>query len=182
VAQPLTLGNGPAPDPLSSSVSGSVDRSVPASYSLGVAQVSVRGARDVGGLIALAAALAALAAGVAAFLARHATREDEHARIEREFADWIVPIASAVAPDSSVIEVEDMESLVQIAEHYERMILRERLEHGYAYLVEEGGTVYRYGPSSGKSHSQLFPLMGETIVPDTTDNSVDNSTGLARRR
>jgi signal peptidase I len=184
VAQPQVLGNGPAADPLSTSLSGSVDRSVPASFGLGVTRVSVRGARDGGGLVALFAALAAIATGLVAALARRAVREDEDVQIEREFADWIVPIASAVAPES-VIEVEDMESLVQIAEHYERMILRERLDHGFAYLVEEGGTVYRYRSgvaSPGKLHSSRFTRTGETTLPDPADNTDENSTGLARRR
>jgi len=181
VAEPQTLGDGPAPDPLSTSLSGSVDRTVPNEVGLGPTSVSVDSARRVGGLVALVAALAALLAGAAAFLTRRAEREDEHAQIERELGDWIVPIASGIVPTSPVLEVEDMDSLVQIAEHYERMILRERTETGFAYLVDEGGSVYRYEPRRrrgvalpGKPHAAQFTRKGESSLPESTDNVSDD--------
>jgi signal peptidase I len=180
VAQPLTLGDGPKPNPLTSSLSGTVDRTLPATVGLGVGHVSVRAARKGGALTALVALLAAVAAGGVAFAARKAVKEDEDAQIEREFADWIVPIASGIAPGSSVIEVEDMDSLAQIAEHYERMILRERLGDGFAYLVEEGGTVYRY--RSGDPAQERFTPSGERGVPANAEKPDETSTGLAPRR
>ncbi len=172
VAEPQTLGTGPAPDPLASALAGSVTREEPAAMGLGLGAWSVAATRRDAPVAALAAALLALLAGGLALAARRSLRDGEDARIEREFGDWLIPITTGVVPAGSVIDVESIESLVQIADHYERMLLREPVPGGFVYLVEESGTLYRYStaPADGTSRSARFPRSGESRVTDPADN------------
>jgi signal peptidase I len=173
VSQPQTLGDGPAPDPLKTSLSGGIDHVVPATMALGLATPTVRAVRRDALVAAGAAGLAALALGLLALLGGHGGRDDEDVRIEREYGEWMVPISSGVVSGASVVDVESFESLVQIAEHYERVLLRERVRGGFVYMVEEGGTVYRYSPAGASAMSRLarFPLPGEASVPVPADMS-----------
>ena len=57
----------------------------------------------------------------------------------------IVPVARVwQLPGVPVIDVEDMEALAQIAEHYDRSILHEVAEDGEAFWVTDESGQFRY--------------------------------------
>ena len=66
---------------------------------------------------------------------------DEESRIRSRFGGWLVEVSErpARAPES-VVRVDDFESLLRLADRYERMILDE----GGRYVVEDGATAFVY--------------------------------------
>ncbi len=158
-AQPVVAGGGPlttaspsgeqaALSLFSPSASGSATgtHSRPASLSLGFAQLSVTSARTLARdalAIVLCAVLAALAC-LRLALGRSQPR-DESASILARYGRMIVPVARVwQLPGVPVIDVEDMESLAQIAEHYDRSILHEIAEDGEAFWVTDESGQFRY--------------------------------------
>jgi signal peptidase I len=109
--------------------------------SLGVAQLSIATARQL--------ALGAIAIIVCVMLAILAfarpRRRDESAAIRARYGRWIVPVARVwQLPGVPVIDVADMESLVRIAEHYDRSILHEATDDGDAFWVSDESGQFRY--------------------------------------
>ncbi len=91
------------------------------------------------GLIA-SALLAVLALGLLSLR----FRGEEHARIAARYGHMLLPVLSRSQEWTRVTELADIESLVHLAEHHDRMILHVVDEHEHVYLVEEDGSVYRY--------------------------------------
>jgi hypothetical protein len=59
-----------------------------------------------------------------------------------------------------VIDVEDMEALAQIAEHYDRSILHEIAEDGEAFWVTDESGQFRYALGAWASASEGEPAEG----------------------
>ncbi len=134
-------------------------RSQPASLSLGLGQLSVASARALARdalVIVVCAVLAALAC-LRLALGRSQPR-DESASIRARYGRMIVPVARVwQLPGVPVIDVEDMEALAQIAEHYNRSILHEAAEDGEAFWVTDESGQFRYAVGVWGSASQGEP-------------------------
>ncbi len=161
-------------------------RPQPASLSLGVAQLSVAGARTLSrdALALVVCAVLAALAWLRLALALGAPRpRDESASIRARYGRRIVPVARVwQLPGVPVIDVEDMEALAQIAEHYDRSILHEIAEDGEAFWVTDESGQFRYAvgvwagahrdePAGGLTDEELAydaladeALAGETLV------------------
>jgi hypothetical protein len=75
----------------------------------------------------------------------------------------IVPVARVwQLPGVPVIDVEDMESLAQIAEHYDRSILHEIAEDGEAFWVTDESGQFRYAVGAWSGASEGEPAAGLT--------------------
>ncbi len=139
-------------------------RSQPASLSLGLRQLSVTSARTLARdalAIILCAVLAALAC-LRLALGRSQPR-DESASIRARYGRMIVPVARVwQLPGVPVIDVEDMEALAQIAEHYDRSILHEVAEDGEAFWVTDESGQFRYAVGVWTGASQGEPAEGLT--------------------
>ncbi len=94
---------------------------------------------------------------------RHA---DEPARIGARFGHLLLPVAARPQDWVRVTELADMESLVRLAEHHGRMILHLVDGSRHDYVVEEGGSVYRYtvGGSPRPVPRLLQPELEDTLV------------------
>jgi signal peptidase I len=81
--------------------------------------------------------------------------------LHTRYASRIVP-ARVVIPDGRWIsDVGDPESLGQIAEHYDRVILHSIEAAGDVYLVDDGVAVYRYRPQAPRAASSaVSPAAG----------------------
>ncbi len=141
---PQTMGaSGPLTDnvPLRTQANAG-GRSEPAYLDLKVAKPSVSQARILAlGLLGLAIVIAVLIG----LRMKLRSELDEPGEIERRFGDLLVPVTSVKTGWTEPIEVDSIESLVHLAERYDRAILH--LVDGdvvHHYLVEEEGSVYRY--------------------------------------
>jgi signal peptidase I len=104
-------------------------------------RVSVGSARTLG-IVTLGAGLVAALAGALLYFLRR--RDDEVAAIERRYGDLIVAVAGGVRPPAPERRVASMDALVRVAERYDRLILHEQRGDVHAFLVDDGGLVYRY--------------------------------------
>lgn len=176
-AQPAVAGGGSlttsspsgedaAPSMFSPSAPGSVIgmHSQPASLSLGLGALSVASARTLARdalAIVVCAVLAALACLRLAF--GRSQPRDESASIRARYGRMIVPVARVwQLPGVPVIDVEDMEALAQIAEHYNRSILHEVAEDGEAFWVTDESGQFRYAVGVWTGASQGEPAAGLT--------------------
>ena len=101
----------------------------------------------------------------------------------------VVPVARVwQLPGVPVIDVEDMDALAQIAEHYDRSILHEVAEDGEAFWVTDESGQFRYAVGVWTGASQGEPaaaptdealayealadeaLAGETLVHEAYDH------------
>ena len=140
---------GTLPTELTPNTSGATtgEQSTPLTLALGPWHVSVSAARTLA-LSAIGIILAALLAILALLqplLALVRPLRDQSASIQARYARMIVPVAHVSRlPGDAVIDVSDMESLVKIAEHYDRSILREETSDGDAYWVTDESGQFRY--------------------------------------
>ncbi len=146
----------PPPDEFAQSTPGSVTgkRTQPLALSLGVARMAVSTARAIalGGIAVVILALLAVLA-----FPRPKAR-DEAASIRSRYDRLIVPVARvSQLPGVSVIDVADMESLVRIAEHYDRSILQESSAAGDAFWVTDESGQFRYTLGASKPAVQPAP-------------------------
>ena len=79
-----------------------------------------------------------------------ARRGEEVASIRRRYGDSLVEIAPGERPAGVERRVATMDALARIAERYERLILHERRDGLDAFLVEDGGIVYRHDVVHGR--------------------------------
>ena len=132
----------------SASGSATGTRAQPQSLSFGVARVSVASARRIalyGIVLVVLAVLAALACLRLALALAAPRPRDEAASIRARYGRMIVPVARVwQLPGVPVIDVEDMQALAQIAEHYDRSILYEIAEDGEAFWVTDESGQFRY--------------------------------------
>ncbi len=176
-AQPAVAGGGSitapsgedtAPSMFSPSAAGSATgtRSQPASLSLGLGQLSVASARALARdalVIVVCAVLAAFAYLRLALALDRSQPRDESASIRARYGRMIVPVARVwQLPGVPVIDVEDMEALAQIAEHYDRSILHEVAEDGEAFWVTDESGQFRYAVGVWAGTSQGEPAEGMT--------------------
>jgi signal peptidase I len=136
----------------SSSVTGK--RSEPLSLTFGVARLAV----DTGRAVALAgiAIVVLVLLAVLAFL-RPQVR-DETDTIRSRYGRLIVPVAGvSPLPGVSVIDVADMDSLVRIAEHYDRSILQESTGAGDVFWVTDESGHFRYALGARAAEDHLPP-------------------------
>ncbi len=148
--QPLTAANGASTaqnttTPFSFSALGTATgkRAQAGLLTLGPVRMAVTTARwtALGGAALVICALLALR-----MLLRPRTR-DESQTIRARYGRMIVPVERVWhLPELAVIDVPDIESLVRIAEHYERSILHERSEDGEAFWVTDESGQFRYAP------------------------------------
>jgi signal peptidase I len=104
----------------------------------------------------LAIAFVILGVAGTALLARGQAR-DERSRILARYGHWIVPVARVwQEPGVAVIDVNDMDALVRIADRYDRAILHEHDPiDGDAFWVTDESGQYRYAvPISGPRATQ----------------------------
>ena len=116
-------------------------------------------------VLAVLAALACLRLALA--LGRSQPR-DESASIRARYGRMIVPVARVwQLPGVPVIDVEDMEALAQIAEHYDRSILHEIAEDGEAFWVTDESGQFRYALgvwAAAEEDEPVEEFAGETLV------------------
>ncbi len=155
----------------SASGSATGTHSQPALLSLGFGQLSVASARTLArdALAIVACALLAALACLRLALALAAPRpRDESASIRARYGRMIVPVARVwQLPGVPVIDVEDMEALAQIAEHYDRSILHEVAEDGEAFWVTDESGQFRYALGMWTDAPEDEPVeqyAGETLV------------------
>lgn len=118
---------------------GTVD--VPAAVALGPLEVSVSDAR----LAGLAGLVVALLVGVWGVLARRrGGGRSEHERVAGRLGELLVESRSPVAEGRPVTDVADVESVVQLAERYDRVVLHRLGDEGHEYVVDDGSMIYRY--------------------------------------
>jgi len=156
-------------------------RPQPLSLSFGIARMSVASARRMAlyGIALVTLALLALMGCLRLALALGRSQpRDESSSIRARYGRMIVPVARVwQLPGVPVIDVEDMEALAQIAEHYDRSILHEIAEDGEAFWVTDESGQFRYAlgvwdtAPRGESAEALAyealadeALAGETLV------------------
>jgi signal peptidase I len=148
--------------PLAPSAAGSATgrRDQPLFISLKVARLSVATARQIA-LSAIAVLICALVTTCALLRPR---RRDESEAILARYGQLIIPVARVwQRPGAAVIDVEDMDALARIAEHYDRSILHEEAEDGEAFWVTDESGQFRYALSAptwaaaGDAHEQWPP-------------------------
>jgi signal peptidase I len=128
---------------LSPSLAGSATgwRYQPLFISLKLMSLSVLTARR----IALGGIVTVLLAMVAALIYARPRRRDEAATIRARYGRLIVPVERVwQLPGAPVIDVEDIDALVRIAEHYDRAILQETAAEGTAFWVIDESGQFRY--------------------------------------
>ena len=97
---------------------------------------------------------------LAAFTRPRRGRE-ETAAIQARYGRMIVPVERVwQEPGVAVIDVADMDSLVQIAERYDRSILHETSEEGDAFWVTDESGQFRYALSA-PTYSPLAPVYAQ---------------------
>jgi signal peptidase I len=141
LAQAATAGavvGVPAPDPLRTTIPGSVDRLHPASLSLHGVGMGVRRTRQIG-LIGMAAAL--LAAVIAFITLRRSGGPDELELIKRRCGSWLMPVTTPLV--GNAVDVASIDSLVSLAEHYQSPILYEQRDNIHTFAVAEADRLYR---------------------------------------
>ena len=129
--------------PFAPSAAGSVTgrRYQPLYLSFKLARLSVATARTIalGAIAVLVCALLAILA-----LVRPRRREESKSILAR-YGQLIVPVTRVwQLPGVAVIDVADMESLVRIAEHYDRSILYETGDEGECFWVSDESGQFRY--------------------------------------
>jgi signal peptidase I len=134
---------------------GTGSSSVATHVGLGPFALATRDARVLS-LLGLATALGLLAVAGTLLRGGVGTAEDVAAR----FGGRIVEAEAVVPAGRWVTDVADIETLVRIAEAYERLVLHAR-EHGRdVYVVDDGVAVYRFatgGPPAAAARTSVLP-------------------------
>jgi signal peptidase I len=160
-------GGQPASSPFAPSDSGTATgrRYQPLYLSFGIGRLSVASARAIA-LGTIVAILCALGAALAFLRTR---RRDEGETIRSRYGRLIVPVERVwQEPGVAVIDVADMDSLVAIAEHYDRSILHESTDDGEAFWVTDESGQFRYavGSAAGGTRPSPAPVAASEAVLD----------------
>jgi signal peptidase len=89
----------------------------------------------------------ALAFGVAAWArssAGVAPRRTDHELVAARLGDLLVEAAQPVTSGGRTIELDDLDSLVRVAEASGRLVVHTRTPLGHEYVVDDGATTYRF--------------------------------------
>ncbi|MHB1243482.1 MAG: signal peptidase I [Gaiellaceae bacterium] len=160
--QPKLDGSGAGLGPFSPREAGSGTRVVAGRLELGPLALPVRTARRLSLIGLVASFLLGLLALVA--LAQR-NRAEEHVRIEARHGHLLLPVAARSQEWSRVTDLEDVESLVRLAGHRNRMVLH-LVEGGqHSYLVEDGSSVFRYRTGVPAPAPPPPPAQGPTPKP-----------------
>lgn len=130
--------------------------------SLGPLSLPVRTAR-VFALLALGTGLLLGLLALGAFRRRYQC--DEPDRIAARFGHLLLPVTSRPQDWARITEVADVESLVRLAQHYDRMILHLVEGDAHSYVVEEGTSVYRYRTSPPESLPSIVEPRQAPVMP-----------------
>jgi signal peptidase I len=137
---------------------GSVVEQRPNRLGVGPVALPVDQARALSGLGIGLALLVVL--GAAVLLARHRPGPEAE-RIAARYGGRIVSASTVIPEGRWVTDVSDIESLVRLADHYDRVVLHTTTGTRDAYLVDDGVAVYRYRPGPDEaSASSASPLPG----------------------
>ena len=119
-------------------VAGALEQPVATVLALGI---DVRTARLIS-LLALAAALGA------AFWARPSLRPRAqpagHEFVAARLGSLLIEASAATPAHGRVVELDSLDDLLRVAESNGRLVLHARTPLGHEYVVEDGGTVYRF--------------------------------------
>lgn len=100
--------------------------------------------RSVRTLSLLGMLLSLLALAGAWFRFSNPAHADEASLIQAQYGDWLIPVESMDRSGTKMVQIKSIESLVRLAELYERMILHDVESDRHSYFVEEDGVVYCY--------------------------------------
>jgi hypothetical protein len=134
-------------DPLHAASGGllKMSREVPRTFEVLGVSLGLAPLRDAAAVL-LAMGIAGL--GLAIVRRLRAARRGEAALIQARYGSWLVPVhTNGGYRAGRILEVEDFESLLQLADHYGHMVLYDRSGAAHEYMVEEGGVTYRYRTS-----------------------------------
>jgi signal peptidase I len=140
-----TASTATEPSPLAPSETGSVrgTKLQPAIVSVFKLHTTVAATRRATVLTAGVAALGLILTALLLLLGRR--NADEPTRIEARHGSLLVPVGHVTGrPHGEIVEVTSIETLVRIAERYDRMILHEHNDLGHSYRVADDGAVYIY--------------------------------------
>ena len=178
---------GAAVNPLSPSTSGSVTGTVPQPRALafGPLSVSVSDARQIA-VDGFALAICLLLGALVLLLRASGGRGDGVAEILGRYRRSLVRVARAPRPsESELVELGDMETLVRIAERYDRMILHESMMGADTFWVPEDGVLYRYAIPSEVHVRQPFepaPVVAAQAAVAADSDGLDADLGAAVHR
>jgi signal peptidase I len=164
----------PAADPFTTSSSSSArgTHSVPRYVSLGIVAISVSTARAVAtvAIVILLGCLLAVLALIRPLLALvRPPRSDESDAIKARYGGLIVPVARVgQIPGVPVIDVEDMDALVRIAEHYDRSILHETNGGVDSFWVTDESGQFRYTVGGCQPSGVQEPPVAPHIASEVT--------------
>ena len=65
-------------------------------------------------------------------------------RIAARHGDLLLESVAPAAGSGRIVELDDFESLVRVAERTDRLVVHARSDLGHEYTVDDGGTLYRY--------------------------------------
>jgi hypothetical protein len=145
-------------NPLSPSTSGSVMGTVLQQRALafGPLRITVADARQIA-VDGFALAICLLLGALVLLVRASGGRGDGVAEILGRYRRSLVRVARAPRPsESELVELGDMETLVRIAERYDRMILHESMMGADTFWVPEDGVLYRYAIPSEVHVRQPF--------------------------
>ncbi len=125
---------------------------------LGTVTLSVAGARSLA-LLGLLVSLLAAGASAAVLLRRAAS--DEAGRIQARYGSRIVAAEVEIPDGRWITDVRTIDELARIAEHYDRVILR-NTRFGDEYVVDDGVAVYRYTAGGAQPVARSTLPVGNT--------------------
>ena len=96
--------------------------------------------------------------GAAALLARRGSRSEDE-RITARYGSRIVRASTAIPEGRWITDVPDIESLVRLAQHYDRVILLTGDGRLTTYLVDDGVAVYRFRAGSDAASPSRVPSL-----------------------
>ncbi len=134
---------------------GETTSSVPGTLGLGPVELPVTEARTIG-VLGLLVSLALL--GISALVLARGLSGTERERIVARFGGRIVQARAVVPEGRWVTEVDSIDELVRVADHYDRVVLHSAEESGDVYVVDDGVTVYRFHPSRDRGAPARPPL------------------------
>jgi signal peptidase I len=146
-------GSGEASSALTPRVEGTTIVAQPGRLELGPLSLPVSGTRAFAAL-GVATTLILLL-GAVFLLSRSGTRSED-ARIMARHGGRIVRAATVIPEGRWISDVEDIDALVRIAQHYDRVVLQVREDRATTYLVDDGVTVYRFRACTGTASSSQF--------------------------
>jgi hypothetical protein len=168
---------------ISGSVTGTVQQ--PRTLAFGPASVRVATARKIA-VDGLTLGICLLLGGLALMIRASIRRGDLANDILGRYGRLLVRVTRAPRPSASdLVELDDMETLVRIAERYDRMILHERMMGADTFCVPEDGILYRYAIPSEVLFSyppEVLQFLAERTQPAVSENGAvaDISAGNVR--